>query len=123
MRVPVCLRASRSAKSLWARGQHPKPPSAHFYPRFANPYFVFLFPHLPVQVGNVLQYPCELSPKWTTLCIDLVEILQRCKKSGFKCLKAVQVCLSLTDSTSVCRSFVRARFHLEGVLFCFVLCT
>jgi hypothetical protein len=44
-----------------------------------------------VQVGNVLQYPCELSPKWTTLCIDLVEILQRCKKSGFKCLKAVQV--------------------------------
>ena len=43
------------------------------------------------QVGNVLQFPCELSPKWTTLCIDLVEILQRCKKSGFKCLKAVQV--------------------------------
>jgi hypothetical protein len=101
--VRVRLRASGSAKSLWARRHHPKPPYAHCYPCFANPFFVFPFPHLPVQVGNVLQYPCELSPKWTTLCIDLVEILQRCKKSGFKCLKAVQVRQSLTHLTSLCR--------------------
>ena len=47
-----------------------------------------------VQVGNVLQYPCELAPKWTTLCLDLVEILRRCKNVNFKCLKAIQVCMA-----------------------------
>jgi hypothetical protein len=25
-------------------------------------------------LGNVLQYPCEVSAKWTTVCIDLVEV-------------------------------------------------
>jgi len=32
-------------------------------------------------LGNVLQYPCEVSAKWTTVCIDLVEVPPTLKNS------------------------------------------
>jgi WD40 repeat protein len=46
-------------------------------------------------IGNVLQFPCNLSPKWTTICVDMVQVLQQHKGLPFKCLKGIQVCSNL----------------------------
>ena len=46
-------------------------------------------------VGNVLQYPCELSSKWTTICVDMAEVFRRSKNSQFKCLKGIRVCSNI----------------------------
>eukprot|EP00960_Hanusia_phi_P075929 768485-Hanusia_phi.AAC.1 len=41
-------------------------------------------------IGNVLQYPCHLSGKWTTLGVDLVDMLRRNNCGQFHCLKSIQ---------------------------------
>ena len=66
-------------------------------------------------VGNVLQYPCELSPKWTTLCIDLTQIVKETKKnSDFKCLKGIQVFVSCI----ICCCVVSHGLNLIAVKWC-----
>jgi len=46
-------------------------------------------------LGNVLQYPCDLSSKWVTICIDMVEVMKVYRGVQFKHLKGVQACSNM----------------------------